>query len=111
MTSFWCFSIKGLRAWVAGADVFFCMKPFYSTSRALSVQSSRFNVQGSNFGDHHRPPSLLVVLDGLTSIKFGCGFAALCSLRLKSPSLHHAAGARTFRVVTMSRVQRRTYSR
>src|SRR5438045_8931400 len=83
MTSFWCFSIKGLRAWFAGAEVFFCMKPFYSTSRALSVQSSRFILQGSKFGDHHPPPSILVVLDGLTRIKFGCGFAALCSLPLK----------------------------
>src|SRR5436190_13681780 len=88
MTSFWCFSIKGLRAWFAGAEVFFCMKPFYSTSRALSVQSSRFILQGSKFGDHHPPPSILVVLDGLTRIKFGCGFAALCSLRLISFHVH-----------------------
>src|ERR1035441_3928732 len=40
MTSFWCFSINGFRAWFAEVDVFFCMKPFYSTNHVLSVQGS-----------------------------------------------------------------------
>jgi hypothetical protein len=59
MTSFWCFSINGFRAWFAGADAFFCMKPFYSTNHVLSVQGSRFEVQSSTFSLRHPPCSLL----------------------------------------------------
>src|SRR5437870_8119741 len=52
MTSFWCFCIKALGAWFVGAEVFFCMKPFDSTDRVLSVRRSRFKVQGSKFEVH-----------------------------------------------------------
>src|SRR5664279_954659 len=58
MTSCWCFSINGLRAWLVGADVFFCIKPFYSTNHVLSVRGSGFKVQSSRFSDRHAPSAI-----------------------------------------------------
>src|SRR5438046_500023 len=80
MTSLRCFSIKGLRTWFAGADGLFCITPFYSTSRVLSVQGSMFDVQGSMF--ELGPPTHSLTHPPtcpLTNRKLGCGFAALCS--------------------------------
>src|SRR6266487_1804356 len=85
MTSLRCFSIKGLRTWFAGADGLFCITPFYSTSRVLSVQGSMFDVQGSRF-ELGPPTHSLTHPPARSRIgKLGCGFAALCSLRLN----HH----------------------
>src|SRR6266516_6434266 len=82
MTSLRCFSIKGLRTWFAGADGLFCITPFYSTSRVLSVQGSMFDVQGSMF-ELGPPTHSLTHPPARSRIgKLGCGFAALCSLRL-----------------------------
>src|SRR4029434_10367146 len=41
MTSFWCFSIKRFGTRFAEAELFFSMKPFYSTNRVLSVHRAR----------------------------------------------------------------------
>src|SRR6266571_591882 len=89
MTSLRCFSIKGLRTWFAGAVGLFCITPFYSTSRVLSVQGSMFDVQGSRF-ELGPPTHSLTHLPACSRIgKLGCGFAALCPLRLipKNPGI------------------------
>src|SRR6266705_2098294 len=78
MTSLRCFSIKGLRTWFAGADGLFCITPFYSTSRVLSVQGSMFDVQGSMF-ELGPPTHSLTHPPARSRIgKLGCGSAALC---------------------------------
>src|SRR4030095_248153 len=41
MTSFWCFSIKRFGTRFAEAELFFSMKPFYSTNRLLSAHRAR----------------------------------------------------------------------
>src|SRR5437867_1941945 len=79
MTSFWCFSIKGLRTWLVGVAGLFCITPFYSANRVLSFQGSRFKVRGSVFDVPHPTHPLTHSRRRAT---FGCGFAALCSSRL-----------------------------
>src|SRR6266496_1701541 len=92
MTSFWCFSIKGFRTWRVGAAVFFCMKRFYSIHRVLSVRGSKFEVGGWRLevelyrpSEVARPPptyNLQPATCNRAENQIGCGFAALCSLRL-----------------------------
>src|SRR4029077_3165270 len=69
MTSLWCFSIKRLGTRLAGAELFFSMKPFYSINRVLSVHRAR-----------HGRPFIHSPVRRLMGCLLGCGCAALGSL-------------------------------